>query len=162
MIGPAPHVESGLAGELPRCAAVIADCLRRNGFGSGLADSLTIHQLNRQVLGLAEEAGEFVGAYRRWSGQARRSGTAEEMHEELADVIITAFVTAHELGVDINAVVAAKIRKIHTRGWRETTVSSERQPDPFDPLGTLNGSHVSNCPVNTEANPVPADCICVG
>ncbi len=29
---------------------------------------------NRSVLALAEEAGEFVGAYRRWSGQARRTG----------------------------------------------------------------------------------------
>jgi NTP pyrophosphatase (non-canonical NTP hydrolase) len=103
----------GIAGELPQCAAVIADCLRRNGFDSNQA-------VNRQVLGLAEETGEFVGAYRRWAGQARRSGTAEEMYEELADVIITAFVTAHELGVDINAVIYHTIRTIHTRGWRET------------------------------------------
>lgn len=144
-----------IAGELPRHAAVIAECLRRNGFEPAEA-------VNRQVLGLAEETGEFVGAYRRWSGQARRSGTAEEMHEELADVIITAFVTACELGVDIDAVITAKLRKIHARGWRETTVSPEHHPDPLDPLGILNGSHVSNCPVSTDSNPVPADCICVG
>ncbi len=94
-------------------AAVIAECLRRNGFDPDQA-------VNRQVLNLAEEVGEFVGAYRRWSGQARRAGTAEQMCEELADVIITAFVTAHELGIDINAVIAAKLHTVHTRGWRET------------------------------------------
>ncbi|MFL6144912.1 MAG: MazG nucleotide pyrophosphohydrolase domain-containing protein [Labedaea sp.] len=102
----------GIAGELPAHAAAIAQCLRRNGFDPE-------QTVNRQVLGLAEETGEFVGAYRRWSGQARRTGTAEEMYEELADVIITAFVTAHELGVDIDMVIAAKLRTIHTRGWRE-------------------------------------------
>jgi NTP pyrophosphatase (non-canonical NTP hydrolase) len=106
------EIGSRVAGELPRQAAAITEFLRRNGFDADQA-------VNRQVLGLAEEAGEFVGAYRRWSGQARRSGTAEEMYEELADVIITAFVTACELGVDIDAVIASKLRKIHTRGWRE-------------------------------------------
>jgi NTP pyrophosphatase (non-canonical NTP hydrolase) len=103
---------SHLAGDLPMEAALIADQLRRNGFDPATA-------VQRQVLGLAEETGEFVGAYRRWSGQARRSGTADEMVEELADVIITAFVTAHELDVDINAAIGAKLAKIHTRGWRE-------------------------------------------
>jgi NTP pyrophosphatase (non-canonical NTP hydrolase) len=114
-----PESQSGLAqeyrsltGNLPAQAATVADCLRRNGFDPEQA-------VNRQVLGLAEEVGEFVGAYRRWSGQARRTGTAEDMHEELADVIITAFVAAHELGVDIDAVIGAKLRKVHTRGWRE-------------------------------------------
>ena len=104
----------GLAGGLVVEAALIADSLRRNGFDPASA-------VNRQVLGLAEEAGEFVGAYRRWSGQARRTGTAAEMNAELADVIITAFVTAHELGVDIQAVIAAKLDVIHTRGRREQT-----------------------------------------
>lgn len=101
-----------LAGGLVGEAAVIANRLRENGFDPAQA-------VNRQVLGLAEEVGEFVGAYRRWSGQARRAGTVEEVHTELADMIITAFVTAHELGVDIQAVIAAKLDTIHTRGWRE-------------------------------------------
>ena len=81
-----PADRTDLAGN----AAVVAECLRRNGFDPEQA-------VNRQVLGLAEEVGEFVGAYRRWSGQARRTGSAEDMWEELADVVITAFVTAHEL-----------------------------------------------------------------
>jgi NTP pyrophosphatase (non-canonical NTP hydrolase) len=114
MIG-SDHRRFGLAGELPHIAGVIAEHLRRNGFDP--ADAI-----NRQILNLAEEAGEFVGAYRRWSGQARRTGTAGQMHAELADVIITAFVTAHELGLDvndINEVLAAKLHTVFTRGWRE-------------------------------------------
>lgn len=116
MIG-SDHQRVGLAGELPHIAGVIADRLRRNGFDPA-------HAVNRQVLGLAEEVGEFVGAYRRWSGQARRTGTAAQMHEELADVIITAFVAAHELGVDINAVLADKLHLVFTRGWRERPATS--------------------------------------
>lgn len=81
-------------------AVVISDRLRENGFDPA-------HAVNRQVLGLAEEVGEFVGAYRRWSGQARRTGTEKEMH------------TAHGLRVDIEAVIAAKLHIVHTRGWRE-------------------------------------------
>ena len=107
----------GLVGRLPAHAARIAYHLRSNGFDPGQA-------VTRQVLGLAEEVGEFVGAYRRWSGQARRAGTAQQVHEELADVIITAFVTAHELGVDIDAVIAAKLHTVYTRGWREPTPSA--------------------------------------
>lgn len=53
----------------------------------------------QQVLCLAEEAGEFVGAYRRWAGMARRTGSWEDVKAELADVTITAYVTAELLGV---------------------------------------------------------------
>lgn len=123
----------GICVALPHCAEVISECLRRNGFDPEQA-------VNRQVLGLAEEVGEFVGAYRRWSGQARRSGTADEMHEELADVIITAFVTAHELGIDINAVIAAKLRKVHTRGWRDTAAPATTSTHPVSRVRiNLNG-----------------------
>lgn len=73
----------------------------------------------RQVFALAEECGEFVGAYRRYIGQARRSGTAEEMEDELADVIIVAYCTAIELNIDINKAIDRKLTKIFTRGWRE-------------------------------------------
>jgi len=101
-------------GNLRDLARVIAEHLHANGFpAEGGA--------NRQVLALAEECGEFVGAYRRWSGQARRSGTAEEMRAELADVIITAFVAAEELGIDLDQAVTDKANIVLTRGWREQT-----------------------------------------
>lgn len=73
----------------------------------------------RQVLNLAEEVGEFVGAYRRWTGQARRSGTETEARIELADVVITAYVTAAEAGWDLDADIRTKLDVVFTRGWRE-------------------------------------------
>jgi NTP pyrophosphatase (non-canonical NTP hydrolase) len=92
-------------------AVEIVDNLRANGFvdDGGL----------RQALNLAEEVGEFVGAYRRWKGLARRSGTAEQMCAELADVVITAYVTAEELGIDLDREIADKLKVVFSRGWRE-------------------------------------------
>ena len=97
---------------LPESAAEIVKALRANGFDEENGQV-------RQVLNLAEEVGEFVGAFRRWSGQARRSGTAEEMYAELADVVITAFVTAEEFGVDLEDLIGQKLVKVFSRGWRE-------------------------------------------
>ncbi|MUN38720.1 hypothetical protein [Actinomadura litoris] len=74
---------------------------------------------HRQVLALAEEAGEFVGAYRRWAGMARRTGDFSDVQDELADVVITAYVTAHVLNIDLDAAWRAKARHILTRGWRD-------------------------------------------
>jgi NTP pyrophosphatase (non-canonical NTP hydrolase) len=74
----------------------------------------------QQVLALAEETGEFTAAYRRWAGLARRSGTREEMCAELADVTITAYVTAAVLGIDLDAAITAKTAVIFARGWRDT------------------------------------------
>lgn len=54
----------------------------------------------RQVLALAEEAGEFVGAYRRWAGMARRKGSWADVRAELADVVITAYVTATVIEIE--------------------------------------------------------------
>lgn len=73
----------------------------------------------RQTLALSEEAGEFVGAVRRWSGNARRQGTFAEVKEELADVVITAFVTANTLNIDLPAEISKKLDVLMTRGWRE-------------------------------------------
>lgn len=104
--------------DLPESARNIVAALRENGFDAASGQ-------NRQVLNLAEEVGEFVGAYRRWAGQARRSGTAEEMYAELADVVITAFVTAEEFGVDLEDLVGQKLVKVFSRGWRESAASGK-------------------------------------
>lgn len=78
--------------DLNATAAVISERLRAHGFPAEGA-----------VLCLAEEAGEFVGAYRRWSGQARRPGSVEDVRAELADVVLAAYVTAHEMGITLAA-----------------------------------------------------------
>lgn len=72
-----------------------------------------------QTLCVAEEAGEFVGAMRRWQGMARRSGTEEEAQNELADVIVSAFAMADVMGWDIDSVIRHKLEHIMTRGWSD-------------------------------------------
>lgn len=72
-------------------AAAITERLREHFPDTDLAQ--------QQVLCLAEEAGEFVGAYRRWAGMARRTGSWEHVKAELADVVVTAYVAANVLGV---------------------------------------------------------------
>lgn len=59
-------------GTLRATAAEIVTHLHANGFEPESA-------VTRNLLCLAEEAGEVVGAYRWWSGQARRLGTLAEL-----------------------------------------------------------------------------------
>jgi len=98
-------------GPLPAVAATLASRLREH------FDPATLPV--QQVLALAEEAGEFTAAYRRWAGMARRTGTWHDVEAELADVVITAYVTAHVLGIDLDAAARAKTEVVFTRGWRE-------------------------------------------
>lgn len=75
--------------------------------------------IDAQVHCVAEEAGEVVGAYRRYSGKARRTGTLEHVAEEIADVLIVTAILAHMLGIDIDEAVSDKLKVIYSRGWRE-------------------------------------------
>ncbi|HEX5120465.1 MAG TPA: hypothetical protein VFW65_35235 [Pseudonocardiaceae bacterium] len=84
-------------------AARIVHHLRANGFTAQNAAP-------RQVLNLIEEAGEFIGAYRRCAGLARRRGNLQDVHAELADVLITAYVTAAELGLTIDEPAPPPVR----------------------------------------------------
>ena len=65
----------------------------------------------RQDFALAEEAGEFIGAYRRAKGMARRRGSWDDVAAELADVLITAYVTA-----EVNGFEARPLRHYGTHG----------------------------------------------
>jgi NTP pyrophosphatase (non-canonical NTP hydrolase) len=76
---------------------------------------------SHQALHLAEEVGEFVGALNRWQGRSRRSGTFEEMAYELADVVVTAFMTAVVLNIDLPEAIKEKSKIILSRGYREPT-----------------------------------------
>lgn len=99
--------------QLPSIAQTIAQKLVDVGFGDNLADLRV-----QQIIALAEEAGEFVGAARRYMGMARRSGTHNEMAKELADVVITAFVTAHIFDIDLPSEISDKLDIMFSRGWR--------------------------------------------
>jgi NTP pyrophosphatase (non-canonical NTP hydrolase) len=97
--------------DLGSAAALIVDHLRQH-FPS---ESETI----RQVLALAEEAGEFVGAYRRYAGMARRTGPWSDVEAELADVVITAYVNAEVMGIDLDSAITSKLGVVFSRGWRD-------------------------------------------
>lgn len=77
------------------------------------------HSLNLQAICVAEEAGEVLGAYRRWSGQARRGGTKAELEDEIADLLIVTAVFAERAEIIISKAVSAKLEKIYSRGWKE-------------------------------------------
>ena len=101
---------------LANTAAVIHRQLREHGW----TDRLDL----QQVLCVAEEAGEFVGAYRRWVGMARRTGPRSDVEAELADVVITAYITADVLGIGLDDAIQEKLAKIFTRGWREPSTDN--------------------------------------
>jgi len=73
----------------------------------------------QQVIALAEEVGEFVGAARRYMKLARRPGPIEDVASELADVMITAMVTARVFNIDIVSEIDKKLAIIFERGWKD-------------------------------------------
>jgi len=75
----------------------------------------------RNFLKLAGEAGEAVEAFCRYAGMARRSGPLEDVAAELADVVLTAYVAAESLGIDLDAACAAKVVVITSRPWRDAS-----------------------------------------
>ena len=75
--------------------------------------------LDVQALCVAEEAGELVGAYRRWAGKARRTGTRRELEDEIADVLIVTACFAERAGIDLNVAITAKLAVIYARGWQQ-------------------------------------------
>jgi NTP pyrophosphatase (non-canonical NTP hydrolase) len=86
------------------------------------------NQLDVQALCVAEEAGELVGAYRRWVGKARRTGTRRDLEDEIADVLIVTACFAERAGIDLNAALAAKLTVIYSRGWREEDTPAATGP----------------------------------
>jgi NTP pyrophosphatase (non-canonical NTP hydrolase) len=103
---------TGAQVSLPGLAAAINAACLHAGFPAATLRS-------QQVLCLAEETGEFVGAYRRWAGLARRTGPWHDVCAELADVVIAAYTTADVLGIGLDAAWRAKARTIVARGWRQ-------------------------------------------
>lgn len=108
---PLPGKPSWLAWEAPR----LVDFLEAGGFAVDLKAGG-----DRQVMQLASEVGEFVGAYLRWTGQARRHGPLIEVEHELADVVVTAYLTAHILNIDLDFAAAEKLKIVYDHPPRET------------------------------------------
>lgn len=83
----------------------------------------------RNGLALAEEAGAVVKALRRYLGLARCAGPLEEVADELADLAITVYITAHYLGIDMHTAIEGKAEVLFARGFK-------------DPPGWDHGYHV--------------------
>src|SRR5208282_2947190 len=71
------------------------------------------------ALCLAEEAGELLGAYRRYSGRARRKGSLDDVRSEMADVLLNVAMLAHLLEIELEDAVESKLDIIYSRGWKE-------------------------------------------
>jgi NTP pyrophosphatase (non-canonical NTP hydrolase) len=97
--------------EMPIVAVHIVANLRSAGWTGDLRPQGT--------LALAEEAGEFTKAARRYLGMARRTGTKYDVAMELADVVITAFVAANVFDIDLPAAIEEKLKEIFDRPWRD-------------------------------------------
>lgn len=96
--------------------------------------------LDQQAMCVAEEAGEFMGAYRRWRGFARRPGNAQDVADEMADVIVSTLcmmtlwsdqVGRNSLDNDALAnIIQHKLSTIFSRGWVNKDEVAIRPNDP--------------------------------
>jgi NTP pyrophosphatase (non-canonical NTP hydrolase) len=87
-------VNSWMASQAPHIAARLAE-------GGFEPDDTALH--------LAAEAGEFIGAWTRYTGRARRDGTEDEARIELADVVIAAYVLAHQHGWNLDEAISRTV-----------------------------------------------------
>jgi len=71
-----------------------------------------------QVDGLVIDVGHFLKAWRRWSGNARKSGTEGETMLALAGVVLAVHRVASVLNIDLDDAIVSKLRIIYSRGWR--------------------------------------------
>ena len=91
----------------------LAEEIRFHG-GQGATDQ---EWQDAQAMCVVEEAGEFIGAYRRLRGFARRAGTEAEMYKELSDVIIASLLMFAVMDADAQMHIKAKLWEVITRGY---------------------------------------------
>jgi NTP pyrophosphatase (non-canonical NTP hydrolase) len=96
-----PRDWAALAADPYGMAAELVAALRGAGFA-------TDTEQERQVLALAEEAGELVGAVRRWMGYARRPGPFADVEAEAADLLVTTYVAAVVLDIPAEHLARAR------------------------------------------------------
>src|ERR1700722_13207545 len=106
-------VEDLSLGDLPELTGLLAQKIKETS-SQGATDQ---EWKDSQAMCVVEEAGEFIGEYRRLKGFARRDGNREHMLEELADVVISAMVMFWNLDADPHDAIQRKLKKIITRGY---------------------------------------------
>lgn len=72
-----------------------------------------------ETVHLGEECGEALGAIRRYLCLARRNGTLVEALDELADVVLAAYIAAYLIDGDLDSAIDDKLEIIFTRGWKQ-------------------------------------------
>lgn len=94
--------------------------------GKGSSDR---ERILARTVKLSEEAGELSGEVLGFLGLQRKSKlegkNLESMADEIADVVIVAFLVAKSMNVDVNAALVRKIKKIQEKHNKE--LLSERQ-----------------------------------
>lgn len=105
--------ESFSLGDFTELTGVIAAQIKEHA-QQGATDQ---EWLDSQAMDVVEEAGEFIGEYRRLRGFARRAGDREKMLSELSDVIIASMIMFYLLDADPEDNIRTKLRKIITRGY---------------------------------------------
>lgn len=98
-------------GNFTRYLAVVASAIDQYG------DEGKDEPVTGQAMNVAGEAGEFLEAYRRYRGGARRAASGEEVLEELADVMISSTIMFLRMNAVPAPWITAKLKKIITRGW---------------------------------------------
>ncbi len=123
-------------------------------FGAICVENLRKHllelNLEAQMIQLGSEVGEALDAYGRWAGFKRRDGTLAELAAELADIMITAYITAEVLGADLDAALKeAQITNGETPGQQAVLLLKEaglaaQDYLMWDVLGRHGSRHLTN------------------
>ncbi len=87
-----------------------------------------------------------MAAVRRWSGNARRQGPWSDVESELADIVITAFVTAATMTIDLPDAINRKLAVIFSRGWHEGEPLPSHRGRPYSgPAGDTELCNAVEC-----------------
>lgn len=95
-------------------------------FAEDLAEEIRFHArqgasdqewMDAQAMCVAEEAGEFIKAYRKWRGFARTAGPVDDVTEELSDVVIASLLMFAVMDSDSQCHIKHKLLKVITRGY---------------------------------------------
>lgn len=116
--------EAGAAAGLSFAALREANVRRcERDFKRAVAESTTAF-----ALGLGEEVGEVLGAVRTLAGISRgKTATAEDVANELSDVVTYADLLAASLGIDLGAAVARKFNAVSKRVGSSEALAGERK-----------------------------------
>lgn len=108
-----------ITGNLPDIAAEITSRALVDPMAARIDGEPTLQWMLAEATHLGEEAGEAQGAIRRYLGYARRRGSLTEAMDELADVVLQAYILAELIDGDLDDAIQTKLETIFSRGWKQ-------------------------------------------